>query len=269
MKNTMTCAVFLFISTLFNASALEFGGIEAQYPMYSDSDPFAIAVATNAYNKAMAETALRTAAIVAATNSVTIAYKAAISDEATLRINGDSANNVLIEARNAAVANNSNRINTANANISTANINIANNSNGLVTANAKITTANSNIATVSNRVTTAFVYIANSSNRVNAANANIANNSNGLLTANANIAANSNGLVTAFVYIADNSNGLVTANSKISNTSNDVASAISTHNLSTNSHPDKLTYSAASNIFMRVYDSGGGVWKTLLPGEVQ
>jgi len=52
-------------------------------------------------------------------------------------------------------------------------------------------------------------------------------------------------------------------------TTNTINAAISTHNLDTNSHPDKVSYVFATNNFLRVYDSGGGAYKLLLPGEEQ
>lgn len=88
--------LYLSIFAALAANAIEFGDIEAKYPLYSVSDPFAITVATNAYRIANAEAANRAAAIASATNALYIKVSADISDEATERINGDSVNNSAI-----------------------------------------------------------------------------------------------------------------------------------------------------------------------------
>ena len=79
-----------FFAIAFDLFAIQFGDIEAKYPLYSAGDPFAITVATNAYRIASGEPVLRTIAIQNATNALTAKFAQDISDEASARIAGDS-----------------------------------------------------------------------------------------------------------------------------------------------------------------------------------
>lgn len=87
MKKTSLCTVFLFILSGFNASALEFGDIEANYPMYSASDPFAITAYSNAFVVANANIANVSNGLVSANANIASTSNTVVSLQAQITTN--------------------------------------------------------------------------------------------------------------------------------------------------------------------------------------
>lgn len=72
MKKSLS-ALFFAVFSVLSVSAVEFGDIEAQYPLYSEADPFAIVKATNTYAIAT-NAAQRVALVESETNNWNSAY---------------------------------------------------------------------------------------------------------------------------------------------------------------------------------------------------